>query len=104
MITSTHRFAPGAMFGGWGPHLGHLVRLPSGQLFWVDDACTQGVDCTAGAKCKKPAQAKRLGELVADAFGAHVVDVGARQLLFVPSAKNPNGAPPGLHDEEQPVP
>jgi hypothetical protein len=46
VIASTHRYVPGAMFGGWGPHLGHLVRLPSGQLFWVDDACTQGVDCS----------------------------------------------------------
>jgi hypothetical protein len=41
VITSEHRAIPGAMFGGWGPHLGHLLRLSSG-LFWVDDACAVG--------------------------------------------------------------
>ena len=41
VITSEHRAIPGAMFGGWGPHLGHLVRLTSG-LYWVDDACAVG--------------------------------------------------------------
>lgn len=40
------------MFGGWGPHLGHLVRAsrPDGSgtdLYWVDDLCSQQVpgDC-----------------------------------------------------------
>jgi hypothetical protein len=26
LITSTHRYQSGFMFGGWGPHLGHLMR------------------------------------------------------------------------------
>jgi hypothetical protein len=45
-ITSAHRFVPGRMFGGWGPHLGHLVRS-AGALYWVDDLCDQDVpgDC-----------------------------------------------------------
>ncbi len=38
LITDQHRFVPGAMFGGWGPHLGHLVRA-RGELHWVDDLC-----------------------------------------------------------------
>jgi hypothetical protein len=32
------------MFGGWGPHLGHLVRAGSGassELWFVDDVCSQ---------------------------------------------------------------
>jgi hypothetical protein len=41
IITSEHRAIPGVMFGGWGPHLGHLVRVTSG-LYWVDDACAPG--------------------------------------------------------------
>ncbi len=40
VITEHHRFIPGAMFGGWGPHLGHLVRA-GGSLYFVDDVCTQ---------------------------------------------------------------
>lgn len=34
------------MFGGWGPHLGHLVQA-EGDLYWVDDLCQQEVagDC-----------------------------------------------------------
>lgn len=51
-ITAQHRYVPGFMFGGWGPHLGHLVRGPaiSGSgtdLYWVDDLCDQTVagDC-----------------------------------------------------------
>lgn len=41
-LTSEHRYVPGKMFGGWGPHLGHLVRRPaSGALYFVDDACAQ---------------------------------------------------------------
>jgi hypothetical protein len=38
-ITTSHRAIPGQMFGGWGPHLGHLVRASGGELFFVDDAC-----------------------------------------------------------------
>jgi hypothetical protein len=41
VITTDHRAIPGQQFGGWGPHLGHLVRL-GGDLFWVDDACGPG--------------------------------------------------------------
>lgn len=45
VITARHRFIPGKMFGGWGPHLGHLVRAKTGAsataLFWVDDVCSQ---------------------------------------------------------------
>lgn len=40
VVTDQHRFVPGAMFGGWGPHLGHLVRA-GGELFFVDDVCSQ---------------------------------------------------------------
>lgn len=43
-LSTTHRFVPGAMWGGWGPHLGHLVHVGA-RLFFVDDGCTQGVDC-----------------------------------------------------------
>lgn len=39
IITTTHRAIPGVMFGGWGPHLGHLVRRANGELWFVDDAC-----------------------------------------------------------------
>lgn len=39
VITGTHRAIPGQMFGGWGPHLGHLVRRAGGELWFVDDAC-----------------------------------------------------------------
>jgi hypothetical protein len=45
-ITDLHRFVPGKMFGGWGPHLGHLVRArastTAGHALWfVDDLCSQ---------------------------------------------------------------
>lgn len=45
-IHQRHRFIAGAMFGGWGPHLGHLVRAPAskgvGESLWlVDDVCAQ---------------------------------------------------------------
>ncbi len=45
-VTDEHRFVPGAMFGGWGPHLGHLMRVDD-VLYWVDDVCDQDVagDC-----------------------------------------------------------
>jgi hypothetical protein len=45
IIHSEHRAVPGQMFGGWGPHLGHLVRraLASGDELWfADDACAPG--------------------------------------------------------------
>jgi len=42
VITRTHRFVPGKMFGGWGPHLGHLLRRASPAETWfADDACEQ---------------------------------------------------------------
>jgi hypothetical protein len=45
VITTRHRFIPNAMFGGWGPHLGHLVRAPDANggtaLYFVDDVCSQ---------------------------------------------------------------
>lgn len=45
VITQRHRFIPGQMFGGWGPHLGHLVRAAAAggpdSLYWVDDVCSQ---------------------------------------------------------------
>lgn len=49
VITRAHRAVPGKMFGGWGPHLGHLVRRAGGELWFVDDACdaapAQGTPC-----------------------------------------------------------
>ncbi len=44
VIHKEHRAIPGVMFGGWGPHLGHLVRQASADgksstLWFVDDAC-----------------------------------------------------------------
>lgn len=42
VITTAHRAIPGAMFGGWGPHLGHLVRTAEDRLFFADDACEPG--------------------------------------------------------------
>lgn len=41
VITSDHRFIDGAMFGGWGPHLGHLVTDTAGTAYFVDDVCAQ---------------------------------------------------------------
>jgi hypothetical protein len=46
-ISERHRAIPGQMFGGWGPHLGHLVRAAasdgSGETLWfVDDYCAPG--------------------------------------------------------------
>lgn len=45
VITTSHRAVPGKMFGGWGPHLGHLVRRPNGELWFVDDACDAATPC-----------------------------------------------------------
>jgi hypothetical protein len=41
VISRSHRYIAGStgMFGGWGPHLGHLVRLTNGQLWFADDSC-----------------------------------------------------------------
>ncbi len=36
-VTSTHRFQQGVAFGGWGPHLGKLLRSSNGSLYLVDD-------------------------------------------------------------------
>lgn len=45
-ITDHHRAIPGVMFGGWGPHLGHLVQVDA-TSYWVDDLCDRGIpgDC-----------------------------------------------------------
>ncbi|MBW2453042.1 MAG: hypothetical protein JRI68_00950 [Deltaproteobacteria bacterium] len=48
-ITDHHRFIDGQMFGGWGPHLGHLVRAGASTgtgttLWFVDDYCAQPGD------------------------------------------------------------
>jgi hypothetical protein len=45
-ITLEHRYVPNQMFGGWGPHLGHLVRARAStgigtSLWFVDDLCSQ---------------------------------------------------------------
>ena len=45
IVHLAHRAIPNVMFGGWGPHLGHLVqrRIPSGSETWfIDDACDVG--------------------------------------------------------------
>ncbi len=49
VITDHHRFIDGQMFGGWGPHLGHLVRANAStgggtSLWFVDDWCAQPGD------------------------------------------------------------
>ena len=42
VITTAHRFIDGQMFGGWGPHLGHLLRRATpDELWFADDACSQ---------------------------------------------------------------
>lgn len=45
-ITDQHRAIPGVMFGGWGPHLGHLVQVDD-TSYWVDDLCDRAIpgDC-----------------------------------------------------------
>ena len=47
-LSLRHRFIDGAMFGGWGPHLGHLLRTDKSNdvgstLWFVDDYCAQNV-------------------------------------------------------------
>lgn len=44
LITTNHRYIPNQMFGGWGPHLGHMVWASDDddrQLYFVDDLCSQ---------------------------------------------------------------
>ncbi len=45
VVTDEHRTVPNVMFGGWGPHLGHLMRVAQSDgtsaLYWVDDVCSQ---------------------------------------------------------------
>jgi hypothetical protein len=43
-LAATHRAIPGVMFGGWGPHLGHLVHAGA-DLWFVDDACDATLPC-----------------------------------------------------------
>jgi hypothetical protein len=48
VIYDQHRAVPGAMFGGWGPHLGHLLRRANGatdETWFADDACIRNVSC-----------------------------------------------------------
>ncbi|MBX7192593.1 MAG: hypothetical protein K1X94_11075 [Sandaracinaceae bacterium] len=63
VVTDRHRYVPGLMFGGWGPHPGHLVRA-AGTLYWVDDVCDQGVpgDCDVNVN-------RRVGVLRREAGG-----------------------------------
>lgn len=45
VLHQEHRAIPGVMFGGWGPHLGHLMRRKVNDketLYFVDDACAPG--------------------------------------------------------------
>jgi hypothetical protein len=39
------------MYGGWGPHLGHLVRATDDALWFVDDACEPG-SCGVGSNTR----------------------------------------------------
>ncbi len=66
VITDDHRAIPNVMFGGWGPHLGHLLRA-AGALYWVDDVCTQATcdvnhDLAVGVFRRDGAQWTDLGE------------------------------------------
>jgi hypothetical protein len=47
IITDQHRFIDGKMFGGWGPHLGHLVRTANKDAWFVDDICMQSAGASA---------------------------------------------------------
>jgi hypothetical protein len=68
MITDEHRAVPGMMFGGWGPHLGHLVRAPRAgggeATYWVDDLCSRNLagDCDVNVN-------RRVGVFRRDATG-----------------------------------
>lgn len=101
VITTAHRAVPGKMFGGWGPHLGHLVRRPNGELWFVDDACDAATPCdvdvngridafrlgAAGwerrAQITLPAGIQQnTGTIVAgDAFESYGVDVNASNIV-----------------------
>lgn len=48
IVSPHHRFIDGAMFGGWGPHLGHRVSLAEGD-YLVDDVCAQPGDAALAA-------------------------------------------------------
>lgn len=37
-LSSIHRYQTGAVSGGWGAHLGHLLRSNLNQLWYVDDS------------------------------------------------------------------
>ncbi len=37
LITTAHRYQAGYMFGGWGPHLGHLLRASDKSLWYADN-------------------------------------------------------------------
>ena len=37
VVTGSHRFQQNVAFGGWGPHLGKLMRAPDGSLWMADD-------------------------------------------------------------------
>jgi len=37
IIITEHRYDPVAMFGGWGQHLGHLVKTSDDELWFIDD-------------------------------------------------------------------
>ena len=37
LLTTTHRFEQNVAFGGWGPHLGHLLRASNNTLWFADD-------------------------------------------------------------------
>jgi hypothetical protein len=45
VLSTTHRAIPGVMFGGWGPHLGHLLARPNGEVWFADDACDGAAPC-----------------------------------------------------------
>ncbi len=80
-ISDHHRFIDGKMFGGWGPHLGHLVRAKAssgnGQSLWlVDDYCAQPGDMGGGCDVLSN---HSLGYFERKAAGwklAHVVAIG----------------------------
>ncbi len=45
-VTSAHRFQQGVAYGGWGPHLGKLLRSTTNELYLADDT---GNDVTRNA-------------------------------------------------------
>jgi hypothetical protein len=80
MITSEHRFVPGKMYGGWGSHLGHLVRDEAGVLWFADDACSQqGADLCDVLKNFRLGLVSNLDK-GGDYFFTHAEGVGAQQV------------------------